>query len=337
MLTPLRLQYARFLLSVCVGTSILAFSVRGFAQDGEAATLIDTGIERYKKHDYEAARFLFGRAHEIDPSETGILFNLALAELQSGHPVDAAKHFRTFIGSPQAQLERRESARTKWLPEAESQIGQLSISAPTGAVVSIDGTAVGATPFEQPVYVTPGDHEVRAKLASGEPALRITATAGSVVVARFEPEPPAPPPAPVRASPASLPKPAMPERAPPTPGTAPSLAKIFTVAGLAVSAGVAAGAGVAVAIDTQSKHNQYEALSCDAGPSPSSNATCGRLSQNGQTEGVVANVLYVGGGVLAAGALATLILWPNAPAKSSWVLRPTFDPRSASAIVQGSF
>jgi hypothetical protein len=315
----------------------LTFTLPTRAQNGEVTTLIETGIDRYKKHDYEAARFLFARAHEIDPSEMGILFNLALAELQSGHPVDAAKHLRTFIGSPQAQLERRESARTKWLPEAEAQVGQLSIAAPTGTAVSVDGVAVGASPFEQPVYVTPGDHDVRAKLGSGEHALRITAMAGNIVVARFDPEPLPLPPSPAPAAPVPVPKPPALERAPPPSGTAPSVGKILTVAGLAVSAAVAAGAGVALAIDTQSKHNQYEALSCDAGPSPSSNATCGRLSQNGQTEGVIANVLYVGGGVLAAGALATLVLWPNAPAKSSWVLRPTFDPRSASAMVQGSF
>jgi hypothetical protein len=321
------------LAGLCI-TAVLALQTRSFAQSGELHTLIESGLERYKRQDYEGARGIFARAYEVAP-EIGILFNLALAELHSGHPVDAAIHLRTFIASTQAAPERRESARLKWLPEAEAQVGQLSITAPPGTAVAVDGAAIGVAPFEQPVYITPGDHGVTAKSGSGERYRRISVDAGHVAAVRFEPEL-APPPPPQPEAPPAPTKPALPERAPSPPATTPSVGKIVTVGGIGVAAALAATAGVALALDTQRKRDQYESASCDKPPQASS-ASCGGLAQSGQNEGVLANVLYVGAGVLAGGAIATLFLWPNTPTTKSWMLRPTFDHRSAAAFLVGSF
>jgi hypothetical protein len=117
----------------------------------------------------------------------------------------------------------------------------------------------------------------------------------------------------------------------------PSPAKLVTVTVLGGAAVAAAGAAIVLALDTQSKHNQYAAQSCATLPSQPPSTPCGQLAQSGQSEGTLANALYVGGGALAGAALATMFLWPNAPAASSWVVQPRIDPRSAAAVLVGAF
>lgn len=107
------------------------------------------------------------------------------------------------------------------------------------------------------------------------------------------------------------------------------------MAGLGATAACAAAIGVVLAIDVQNKHNQYAAASCDKlWPQPD---VCGGIAQSGHTEADASIVLYSVGGSLAAAALATWFIWPNAPARSSWTLRPSFDGRTATAVFAGSF
>jgi hypothetical protein len=340
MLTPSRNRRARVLLGACLAAVALTFSPRSFAQNSEVNTLIETGLERYKRQDYEGARWLFARAHEVEPSEVGILFNLALAELHSGHRVEAANHLRAFIASPQAQADRRESARTKWLHDAEAQIGRVSIEAPAGTAVSVDGAAVGVAPFEQPVYVTPGDHEVTAKLGSDARSMHVNAPVGNVVTAHFDPVPaPSPAPSPPLASaPLASERPALLEVPPSPPRRSPSTAKIVTVVVLGASAAIAAGAGITVALDVQTKQNAYTSQNCEnLPPQTYNNSPCGGIAQGGKSEGTAADVLYIGAGALAGAALVTWFIWPNHPVTSSWTLRPSFDGRTATAVLGGSF
>jgi hypothetical protein len=347
----LRIHLARVLLGALIAATALTFSPRSFAQNGDVNTLIESGFERYKRRDYEGARTVFARAHEVDPSEVGILFNLALAELHSGHPVDAANHLRAFIASTQAQPDRRESARTKWLPEAESQIGRVSVDAPAGTQVSMDGTAIGVAPFDQLIYVAPGDHDLAAKFGSGEHSMRVTAVAGNIVTARFVPEP-APPALPASGLPPPPPPPEKPvvAEAPPSRRTSPSTAKIVTVAAIGGTAIVATGIAIGFAQASLGAENHAKSLrsqpelsstsSCYPPGSPSLPAGCADLSAavSDQSRYYWLQVgFYVGAGALAATAVTTWLLWPNATRESSWSIQPAVGARSAGAQFVGSF
>ncbi|HLY84329.1 MAG TPA: hypothetical protein VKQ71_15185 [Acidimicrobiales bacterium] len=348
MLTPSRTHLTRALLRLCLATAIVTVSPRSFAQNGEVKTLIDTGLERYKRQDYEGARAIFARAHEVEPSEVGILFNLALAELHAGHPLDAANHLRTFIASPQSLPDRRESARTKWLPDAEAQLGRVSIDVPSGTHVFVDGAEVGMAPFELPVYVAPGDHDLRAQLGSGERSVHITSMAGGVVTARFAPEPP-PPSRPASVLPPAPPTPLAAHEAPPPSRATPSTAKIATVAAMG---GVAvAAAAMAVGFGVAAKNDQDHAAdlraqmgnnssSCSPPGSPSLPAQCPQLqaaTDDQHSKFWLQIGFYVGAGTLAVAGAATWLLWPNASAQSGWTVRPSFDGCAATAVLAGSF
>jgi hypothetical protein len=351
MLRTSRIRVTSALTAVALATVITSFSSPGFAAGGDGAVdaLMATGIDRYKRHDYEGARAIFARAHEVSPSEVGILFNLALAEIQSGHPVDAATHLRAFMASSQAQPERRESARSKWLPEAEAQIGRVSVDAPSGTEVSIDGTSVGAAPLEQPVYVTPGDHEVRAKLATGERSMHISAPAGNIVTARFVPEEP-PPPQPASGLPPPPERVAVAEVAPPPTARATQPGKLITVAAIGGTAIAAAGIALGFGQASIGAQNHAQALrsqpelsstsSCYPPGSSSLPAGCADLSAATSDQNRYYSLqlgFYAAAGALAVGAVTTWFLWPHPAAQSSWSIQPTVDVHSASAQLVGSF
>ena len=63
--------------------------VSGAAPD-TASEWLRIGIERYTAQDYETARAAFAHAYEIAP-QPGTLLELGLAELQSGHALQAAR------------------------------------------------------------------------------------------------------------------------------------------------------------------------------------------------------------------------------------------------------
>ncbi|HEY1698007.1 MAG TPA: tetratricopeptide repeat protein [Polyangiaceae bacterium] len=311
--------------------------------------MVNTGIDRYKRHDYEGARAMFSRAYDADPSQVEIVFNLALAELQSGHPVDAARHLRAYVASPQAQPERVASARSKWLPDAEAEVGRLSIEAPAGTQVSVDGATLGTAPFVDPVYVAPGEHDLRAQTGSEERTMHISAVAGETISVRFlmKDAPPTPPPAsPPPASAGSIENPAAVDEAPPPP-RGPQPAKVATVLGLGVAAVAAAGVALGFGVGSQTAENHADDLrsslkstsACYPGL-PSIPAACTQLQSAISAQGRDYKLqlgFYTGAGVLAVAAVATWFLWPRRTAQTSWSVQPAFDARSASAQIVGAF
>jgi hypothetical protein len=348
MLTTSRLRLARAFAGVIFAMSF-TFSPRSFAGDAAVDALIHTGVDRYKRHDYEGARAIFLRAYEVDPSLVGTLFNLALAEIQSGHPVEAARHLRSYVASPQAQSERIESARSKWLPEAEAQIGRLSIEAPAGTEVSVDGAAVGTAPFGDLVYIAAGDHNLTAKIGSAERSMRVSAVAGKIIAVQFVADDAQPPPMAANVPPApaaSSSGPAAAEEPTASPRSGTSLAKTVTVATMGSVAVLATGFGVAFAVETYHDVNRANTLraglssnSCAPGQ-PSVPAACPQLASANSDQHRdydLARDLYIVGGVATAATVATWLLWPRSTSPSAWSIRPAFDARSASAQLSGAF
>jgi len=338
-----------------IGVGILAaafaFQSTSFADNGTgtsaADALVSTGVERYTRHDYEGARDAFARAYELDPSQVGTLFNLALAELQSGHSLEAVRHLRAYLASPLAQPERVDSIRSKWLPQGEARIGRLGVDAPAGSTASVDGVVVGDAPFAAPLDVTAGEHDVRAKVGSREQLLHVSTPAGVIVAVRFlsgvAEAPPAPASAPTVASASPV---AMDEPTPAAPSGRSSPAKIVTVSVLGAAALAATGVAIGFGAGSVNAENRASALrsslsstACAPGQS-SLPPACSQLASANSDQDHDYRLqidFYVAGGALAAVGVATWFLWPRSSTQNAWSIRPAFDAHSASTFVVGAF
>jgi hypothetical protein len=318
-----------------VWASITTTSLALSAPPPEVDALHAQGLAAFKRQDYEAARIAFARSYELAP-RTSTLLNLALAELNSGRPLDAVKHLRLFVGSADAPAVKVEEVRTKMLPRAEAQIGRLQIDAPAGAHVLVDNVEVGVAPLPDPIDVMPGSHEIAVRLGSDTSTMRVPVAAGDVSRVRVDLQ---------KAMPAVVvnePTPAG-SKAPPTTSTAgpqsnqpasgswwtPRTITIGTVAAAAVVAtGIGVGFGVASTNDAHDADSIRATLSGNSACTPKAGqqlpAQCALLADATSSQSThhdLATGFYIGGAALAVGAVATWLLWPspkeNAP--HAWV------------------
>lgn len=157
----------------------------------------NAGVVAYDAGDFSLAAKHFATAHELKP-HPDVLLNLAQSELLAARYVDAAKHFSLYVevannaGSPGA---------AEGLKQALSHVAELSVSAPLGAEISVDGELVGKAPLPRPIFLAPGEHEV----ASGDVTKPFIAQAGEKHDMTLEHA--APPPAAVTAVTESPPEP----------------------------------------------------------------------------------------------------------------------------------
>jgi hypothetical protein len=92
-------------------------------------------------------------------------FNLALAELNLGHQVEAREHFAQAVqhGAEPLGSERFQEAM-KQRQDLESQLGQIAITCETaGAEVTLDGTLLFTGPGRYEGWVQARPHEITAK------------------------------------------------------------------------------------------------------------------------------------------------------------------------------
>ena len=343
--SPSRSPVARALVaSILASTWLLSRPCVADDRRSTAVEWVKRGVDDFKRSDYESARVAFGHAYEVEPKATTLL-SLALAELQSGHALEAVRHLRAYVRDPDAEPAKVDVVRSKWLPRAEEQTARVVVEAPPGAEVLVDGQTQGTAPLADPVDVSAGEHEVVARLGSWLRSTHVSTTGGQVFRAHFEMAA-EPPPAPAAAPPAAPPPP--PPAAPEGPaiGRSPSAGKIVTVVSLTTAALVAAGLGVVCSVDAQSDASHVTNLSA-ALPSSSactgSNAgslQCTTLQHAIQTynqDRSTATGLYITGGVLAGAALVTWLVWPNQRTQSAWYVHPTVEARTAGVVLDGSF
>jgi tetratricopeptide (TPR) repeat protein len=343
-----RITVARLLGAGIVAAAFMLHST-SFADNGPGSSaadaLLNTGVERYTRHDYEGARDAFARAYELDPTQVGTLFNLALAEIQSGRPLEAVRHLRTYLASPLARPEKVESIRSKWLPQAEARIGRVSIDAPAGSAASVDGVGVGDAPFAAPLDVAVGEHDVRARLGSREELLHVSTPAGVIVAVRFLSTAAEPPPPPASASSASGARPIATDEPALAAPSGNSPAKVITVSVLGAGALAATGVAIAFGIGAVNAKNRADSLrsglsSSACVPGPSIPPACPQLAAANSDQNHNFNLqldFYATAGALAAVGIATWFLWPRSRSQSAWSIQPAFDGRSASALVVGAF
>jgi hypothetical protein len=219
------------------------------------------------------------------------------------------------------------------------------------ARVLVDGKPVSTGIDGKPVSLDPGAHEVRFErdapsqsvvlhvvLRTGEKNRDVTGTFATPEVTAAPPsESPPPPP---------NPSPALPPET--DEGVRGSNAGRNAVSISLLGAGVV-GIGLGAFFGLQSQNDKSDAAGLRSGVSssgcqtPSASMTCQQLSDKVDAQNrdaLVSDILYVAGGVFAAGAVATFFLWPNGAsdthAATSWVA-PFVEPTRAGLRVGGTF
>ncbi len=280
------------------------------------------GIRRYEEHDYEGARAAFEDAylalHSLD-----LLYNLARAELKSGHPVDALVHARQLFGSPLiAPAERSKAGRL--LEEASHATGHIEVVAPAGARIDLDGNEFGRAPLADTIDVAPGEHSVTATVDGRTRAVKIEAVAGNAVLARFAIGEATPPtvgdPVTVPIAPTVATAVSPPFALAPATAAAPqagSRARVLLplvagavgviAIGIGVEFGVISGEKQSDAAAFRTSHAQ--GFCVDQGSSDCTQYAAILNSQQQATD--LSRGLVMGGGALAAGAIVTYLLWPR--------------------------
>jgi hypothetical protein len=141
------------------------------------------GLKAYDNADYEAARLEFLQAQAIFPRPS-LLRNLALSELHTNRPLDALTHLRAYIADPGTTPDKRALADRN-IQEAYVLTGHLSISAPDGARVKVDGKDVGVAPLKAAVDVTVGLHGIDSEVGGTAVHETAQAAAGKVMEVSF--------------------------------------------------------------------------------------------------------------------------------------------------------
>lgn len=152
--------------------SVITASMPAHAQATDEATTkaararFQEGVSLYDKGQFEASRAAFLQAYALR-KHPAVLLNLAQSSLRSGRPYEAAKYFQQYLREASTATPAQHADAEKGLAEARTKIGRFDVSAPSGAEISVDGTAVGVAPLSDSVDVEPGTHSVRARMTDG--------------------------------------------------------------------------------------------------------------------------------------------------------------------------
>jgi hypothetical protein len=166
------------LLAFVAQTSPLTADPQAKAQ---AQELLGQGTKLYAQGDVAGALEKFDAAYAAYASPK-LMFNIGQCNRDLSRPVEALEAFEKFLaGAPDASPDMIADARRS-VAQLQKKLGRIQIDCETaGADVSVDGKSVGLAPLPDPIWATPGRHQVTAKHASAAPAIEdVDVTAGSV-------------------------------------------------------------------------------------------------------------------------------------------------------------
>jgi tetratricopeptide (TPR) repeat protein len=149
----------------------------------DAHKRLGEGLDRYGRGDYDGARLAFEQAYAVLAS-VDLLYNLARAEVKSGHALEALVHIRQILRDPKATADDHTKA-ARLLDDANRVTAHVAIEAPAGAEIVIDHVPSGDAPVNEPFDVTPGKHVCEARANGTARVIEVTASIGDVVTARF--------------------------------------------------------------------------------------------------------------------------------------------------------
>jgi hypothetical protein len=286
----------------------------------EGEELIRTGHAEEARRKFEESYAVF---RDRGPK---VLWNLAMAETDSDHPLEALGHFRHWM-TLQDSSRRREDGEQR-ITALVARLGHLVVSGVAPGALSIDGKPGGGFPAELReggVFdVLPGHHIVEALEGASSERREADVPPGGSVAIRFEPKT-KPLPLSTSSHDGAI---QGSDRGPSVLAGTSAWTTRHTVAvafgGVALAtAGFAIGFGVASQNDKSDLTKYQAAPSCQNG---CTNLDDARSSERSHAQ--LANALYLTSGVLgvaAVGVFASIFLFPQKPStEHAALLVPTF-------------
>ncbi len=120
------------------------------------------GIDFATKKDWTRAYHAFLAAWTLVQT-VKVALNLGKAELETVRYGDAALHLQYCIDNTKPGDGNGALART-WIVEAQKKAAKLTVKAPDGARLFVDGVLAGKAPLREPLFLNPGVHTVEARL-----------------------------------------------------------------------------------------------------------------------------------------------------------------------------
>jgi hypothetical protein len=203
----------------------------------EAKKAHNDALANLQKGDYQKAYegFLEALRLQGDPRIPKIVGNLGRAELKLGKYRDAAEHLASYLAEEKGLSAETRQEYGRLLDDAKAKVATLRVEvAQAGAVITVDGAAVGTAPLDRDLYVEPGRRKVEASLGERRAQKELDARAGGAVTVPLEPAlpPKAPPPLPP---------------APPPPSASPVRTVLIVGGATLAAAAFATGVGLLVA------------------------------------------------------------------------------------------
>jgi hypothetical protein len=302
----------------------------------QAGARLSEGLELAKREQWDEARLHFQQAYALLPT-VDLLWNLAIAELNSNHPLEALRHFREYASHRRADGSKM-VALDKLIQRASERLGRIRVQAAKEASILLDGAAPHPASWNGDILdVIPGEHVLSAKRDAGHEEARVTVAAGATVTVRllWKPSDPAPTSRPSAIEPTALPEPTLPVPDALSPIPTKTWVLLGLGAGAVASTAVAAGYGFAANRNRQ-RADEFEAIlpaSCNA----SSACTDWRdVVATQQHEARIATALFVSGGILAAAAIGTLVFWPSSEPRHAARATLAFVPAAGGGTVHVS-
>lgn len=307
----------------CLGPAV--FAPNAFAQN--ASTMADArfheGLAFVQAGQYEQARLAFEQAYAISKDPT-TLWNLALAEMKTGHEVEALRHFREFKRDPKAKQTDIPQCDAL-IQRMEAQTCQIDLQTTPGAQILVDGKKWGEdAPTQDPIDVGEGVHTIRVQLGAEWASKDVNATKGQRITITLKVG--------VDQGPGhgTEPPPAVEEKS--TAFPPPTGAIILGGVGL-----VGLGLGVGFGLASSSAGSDAQSLSDHRVCAVPTSADCASLhdkNDSAKSSALVSVIGYGAGGALLAGGI---VWWIVAPRHHEMPVEPTVGPNGAGISLHGHF
>ncbi len=307
----------------------------------EVKVLFADGTKLMDAGDYEHAIAKFKAANALANSPS-VQWNLGFCEFRAGRYMEAVRDLRKYLHDPLAKPAHVQQATEKYIPQALSHVGDVLVTADSGAHVVVDGKDdLGFAPLADPVAVAAGRHHIEARVGADVLVSDIEIAAGqSVKVSLLAP--PASALAPwVAPAPGDGVAPQAPSVAPTKDETSasdsqkPAPLRIWMTVGFGVAAAASLTGGIVFGAEATSAKNSAQTTrnalgSCAGTAAPSG---CGDLKNYLDTQNrdqTLSYVFYAGAGAFAAGALISWFFLPKTEGTHS-ALAPMLAPGVAGA------
>jgi hypothetical protein len=141
----------RAVLASMLPAAVATFAFDASADPARAEQSFVTGVRMYDAKKYGQAADYFALAY-VDEPRAKYLWNVAIAELQAERYLAAYKHFRLYKSLPDAAKAHLDVV-DDLIHRAGIFLGHISIEAPPGYVIAVDGVMIGVAPLSEVVDV----------------------------------------------------------------------------------------------------------------------------------------------------------------------------------------